>query len=97
LSSANLAIARIPPKSADPFYSSAEHRAWRELVISRAGGVCEWPGCSRREPRMFADHIVERKDGGADLDPRNGQCLCGRHHTMKTAQARGERFKASPP
>ena len=46
---------------------------------------------------MFADHIVERKDGGADLDPRNGQCLCGRHHTMKTAQTRDEQFKAISP
>jgi 5-methylcytosine-specific restriction protein A len=37
---------------------------------------------------MFADHIVEIKDGGALLDLRNGQCLCGSHHEIKTAQAK---------
>ena len=90
--SADLSIAKLPPKTADPHYLTPEHRAWRAAVIARAGGVCEWPGCGRREPRMFADHIRERKDGGAELDLSNGQCLCGKHHSLKTARARAERF-----
>jgi 5-methylcytosine-specific restriction protein A len=49
--------------------------------------------CSKAAPfhRMFADHIKERRDGGDPLDPNNGECLCGRHHTLKTARARAER------
>jgi hypothetical protein len=40
---------------------------------------------------MFADHIVEIKDGGAQLDLANGQCLCFSHHEIKTAEARKAR------
>lgn len=85
-------------KYVDPFYASAEHRAWRDTVIANAGGRCEWiengVRCDRAKPehRVFADHIRERRDGGAPLDPANGQCLCGRHHTLKTAQARRARL-----
>jgi 5-methylcytosine-specific restriction protein A len=46
--------------------------------------------------RMIADHIVERKDGGAALDPNNGQCLCVAHNTLKGNQARRARFLAGP-
>lgn len=41
---------------------------------------------------MFADHIKEVRDGGAPYDLMNGQCLCGRHHTIKTTQARAARL-----
>ena len=44
----------------------------------------------RGDHRTFADHIRERKDGGDPLDPANGQCLCGQHHTLKTVAARAE-------
>ncbi len=40
---------------------------------------------------MFADHIKEMQDGGAKLDPANGRCLCGCHHTKKTIQERAKR------
>jgi 5-methylcytosine-specific restriction endonuclease McrA len=79
--------AKPAPKANDKFYFSRDYRAWREAVIARAGGRCQWPGCGTTEGRMHADHIIERRDGGADLDPRNGQCLCHRHHTLKTHQA----------
>ncbi len=92
LRTADLSIAKLPPKTAEPFYSTSEYRNWRSAIISRAGGRCEWPGCSRSEPRMFADHIHERKDGGADLDLGNGQCLCGKHHTIKTVQSKAKRL-----
>lgn len=86
------------PKEADPHYSTPEHRQWRAIVIARAGGRCEGivngHRCGRAERRMFADHIVERKDGGAEFDPANGQCLCGSCHSRKTAAARAQRMKA---
>jgi 5-methylcytosine-specific restriction protein A len=89
-------------KKADPFYLSPEYRAWREAVIARAGRRCqdtdERTGhrCSKAEPRhrMFADHVVEVKDGGARYDIANGRCLCGSHHTIKTAAARAARLAA---
>jgi 5-methylcytosine-specific restriction enzyme A len=81
------------PKQADPHYATPEHRAWRAKVIARADGRCQWPGCSRKERRMFADHIVEVKDDrDLALDPSNGWCLCGKHHTLKTNQARQARL-----
>jgi hypothetical protein len=45
------------------------------------------------EHRLFADHIVEVADGGALLDPANGQCLCGAHHTLKTVRAKVARAR----
>lgn len=85
--------AKPPPKTADPHYLTAEHRAWRQAVIARAGGRCQAPGCGRAERRMFADHIVELRDGGAPHDPKNGQCLCGSCHTAKTAARRAARYR----
>ena len=92
LRSADLSAAKVPEKTADPFYSTPEYRAWRELVIARANGVCQHKGCGRKERRMFADHIVEVKDRGARFDPNNGQCLCGKHHSLKTAAAKAARL-----
>lgn len=89
-------------KRADDRYLTPEHRTWREAVISRAGRRCEvienGQRCQKTEPehRMFADHIAELSDGGAQFDTTNGQCLCGRHHTLKTMQARAARAFASP-
>lgn len=88
---------RVPEKRADPELLTPEHRAWRRQVLERAGHRCEWNEgglrCQKAAPqhRLFADHIRERSDGGAALDPRNGQCLCGQHHSLKTARARAAR------
>ena len=76
------------PKRAEGFYLSG---AWRSLVSSvkrERGAFCCICGSGER---IIADHIVERKDGGADLDPRNIQLLCHRHHQQKTAKARAKR------
>lgn len=90
------APSRLPstPKEAAAHYQTPEHRAWAADVIRRAGGRCQWPGCTKGAPehRMFADHITELSDGGAALDPANGQCLCGAHHSAKTAAARAARL-----
>lgn len=85
----NHTVAKQLPKRVDAFYTSDEYAQWRDEVKLRAGMRCEWVSsdgskCARKEHRMFADHIVEVKDGGARFDPENGQCLCGRHHTIKT-------------
>jgi 5-methylcytosine-specific restriction enzyme A len=104
---ADTRTARPPPspispqqrfKRADPFYASPEFRAWRAKVIDRARARCEaieyGERCTRRHPsdRLFADHVVEIKDGGEPFDLNNGQCLCGPHHLMKTAQTRRDRL-----
>lgn len=84
-------------KRADPELLTPEHRAWRQHVLRAAGYRCQaiedGKRCHVSAPaRLFADHIIERKDGGAALDPRNGQCLCGKHHTDKTIAARAKRM-----
>ena len=91
LSPAKMGLA-IPEKKADPFYLTPEFREWRELVIKRAGFKCEVPSCGRTGVRLFADHIVEIRDGGARLDPANGQSLCGSCHTRKTSAERTLRY-----
>jgi hypothetical protein len=75
----------------DSYYNSNVHRVWRTLIITRADGRCPWPGCNVREQRMFADHIIEIRDGGSRTDPLNGQCLCAKHHAIKTHRAKLER------
>jgi len=86
-------------KARDPFYATPEFRAWRAKVVARAGGRCEAVAhghrCTKTQPihRMFADHVIEVKDGGAPFDVANGQCLCGPHHLMKTARSRRERVR----
>lgn len=86
-----------PAKEALPIYQTPEYRAWREAVIARAGRRCEAVDrgrrCPKAEPlhRMFADHKQELRDGGDPFDIDNGECLCGGHHTAKTARARAAR------
>ncbi|WP_020187806.1 HNH endonuclease signature motif containing protein [Methylopila sp. 73B] len=84
------------PKTAAEHYQTPEHRAWRAEVLRRAMFCCQHPGCTATAytARLFADHIVELKDGGAALDPENGQALCGKHHTVKTMRERAKRAKA---
>jgi 5-methylcytosine-specific restriction enzyme A len=78
--------------------NSADHVRWRDVVLGRAGWQCQaidgGVRCDKRAPthRLFADHVVELADGGAALDPANGQALCGSHHTAKTMLARQRRM-----
>ena len=76
------------PKKAEPFYLSS---AWRDLVARlkrERGNWCEKCGSPKR---IIGDHKVERKDGGADLDPANVELLCHACHQRKTAEARKAR------
>lgn len=79
-------------KATDPHYGTQGHKDWAAGVFKRAGGRCQHPGCTKAAPehRMFADHVVERKDGGVDFG--EGMLLCGAHHTEKTAAERRKRF-----
>lgn len=84
--------ARPLPKITEAHYHTPEHREWSRKVIERADGRCQGRGCGRTGVRLFADHIIELKDGGAPLDLNNGQALCGSCHTTKTAEKRRERM-----
>jgi 5-methylcytosine-specific restriction protein A len=79
-----------PPKIAENFYASRE---WRDLVASmkrERGNRCARCGASGR---IIGDHIVERRDGGAELDRNNIELLCMPHHAAKTAAARKARAR----
>jgi 5-methylcytosine-specific restriction enzyme A len=78
------------PKQAEGFYQSREWRCLVAEVKRERGSCCERCGSSYR---VIADHIVERKDGGADLDKSNIELLCQSHHNAKTAEARARRAK----
>ncbi len=88
------------PKTADPIYKDSRYLEFRSVVMRRAGYRCEviedGGRCWRRAPeyRMYADHIVELKDGGDPFNPANGMCRCASHHTQKTIEERDKRFAA---
>lgn len=65
--------------------ATPQHRAWRALVLTRAGGQCEIRGTGCTGTATEADHIIEVSDGGAELDPANGQAACHHCHGKKTA------------
>ena len=91
--------AKPPPKRADADLLTASHQAWRMAVLRRAGYQCEaierGQRCPKRAPahRLFADHIIERQDGGELLSLSNGQALCSSHHVRKTNEHRAKRTK----
>lgn len=80
------------PKTADRFYQSPE---WRALVAARRKDRDYWAAKARAAPgeRLILDHVVERRDGGADLDAANTQWLTFSEHQAKTAAARATRAR----
>ena len=93
---ADLRNAALPPKVADRFYTLPAWIALRDRVRREAGGRCQAPGCGRAERRMFVDHIVELKDGGAPLDRSNARLMCRAHHNQKTIAERAKRTARRP-
>ena len=90
------------PNYRNPIYNSLQFQAWRKQVVARADGRCEAVDahgnrCPKAYPkhRVYADHIIELKDGGQPLDVANGQCLCASHHELKTHSARAQRLSRS--
>lgn len=81
---------KMAPKAVERFYSSPQ---WRGLVADRKRDPDYLEAKRRARPgeRMILDHKVERKDGGADLDPANTEWLTFSEHQAKTARARAAR------
>ena len=80
-------------KASEPrqgFYQSPEWRALRDRLTKQRGKRCE--DCGRAGTRIYCDHVVELRDGGAGLDPSNVRLRCGSCHTRKTANARARRL-----
>ncbi|MGX7896881.1 hypothetical protein [Tsuneonella sp. HG222] len=94
-------LSRLPsrvaamPKVAEPFYTS---RTWRALRAERMLDADYFAALRRAKAdgsngRVILDHKVERKDGGADLDPANTQWLTHAEHQAKTAKAKAARAR----
>jgi 5-methylcytosine-specific restriction protein A len=84
-------------KRAAPIYATPEYRAWRAEVIRRAGAQCQdkhHDPLRSRSGRLYADHVVELRDGGEPFDVRNGLARCASCHERKTIEARVARLKA---
>lgn len=79
-----------PPKLTEDFYRST---SWIALVAQlklERGARCEDCG---RGGRVIGDHIIERKDGGAELDPSNIRLRCIPCHNRKTARVKARRAR----
>jgi 5-methylcytosine-specific restriction protein A len=89
---------KLPPKVRDPVYGTPEHKAWRAEIMRRSRGRCEDPACAAPygTGRLFADHVVELRDGGAPFDVANGLVRCGACHTRKTMAERARRMAEIP-
>jgi hypothetical protein len=81
-------------KHAAPIYSDPRYIAWRDEGRRECRRHCQdeqhrgpnpWPGV------LYADHIVELKDGGDPFDPKNRCMRCASCHSRKTAAARATR------
>ncbi len=77
------------PKTADAELLTPDWKAMRERVSREAGGRCQTPGCGR--PGRYADHIIERRDGGAVFDRANLMWVCAPCHGRKTTDERAKR------
>lgn len=113
LGTMDVRTAQPPAKTPDTVLVSS---AWQQLVdrlIQVRGRRCQRCGKVHEDDgspvRLIGDHIHERRDGGAELDPENVQLLCARlggdgraHadgklggcHGRKTAEARQRRYQA---
>lgn len=82
------------PKQVDPFYRSAEWRRLLAAIIAERGRRCEDPECPTPAgpwSRIYGDHLVELRDGGAPLDRNNVGLKCASCHTRKTMRERARR------
>jgi 5-methylcytosine-specific restriction protein A len=85
---------RSAPKEVERFYSSP---GWRALVARRKLDADYFAALRRAKhgERLILDHVRERKDGGADLDPLNTEWLTFSEHQVKTARARKRRARGT--
>jgi 5-methylcytosine-specific restriction protein A len=89
-----MAIAAVPSKVTLPFYSTPEWRALLSRLIRERGRRCEEPNCEgpQSHERIYGDHVIELRDGGAPLEAGNVRLLCSAHHMQKTARERRRRL-----
>jgi 5-methylcytosine-specific restriction protein A len=80
---------RPPPKVVESFYSSQEWKTTAAAIKKRDGYKCV--KCGNGRDRLYVDHIIERKDGGADYDHGNLRSLCPSCHGVKTTAERVKR------
>lgn len=75
-------------KPVDPFYQSREWATFASAIKRQRRFTCERCGTDHAATPWFirADHIVARKDGGADYDPLNIACLCASCDNAKRAE-----------
>ena len=87
---------KVADKVGDPFYASKPWRSLLSEIYRERGYRCEDPVCSapRKGGRIYGDHIVELRDGGAPLDKRNVLLRCASCHVRKTAAERAKRMAA---
>ena len=94
LSVPDRSVAKVPPKSADPFYASTDWKTLRLKVLQRDGFRCFVEGCTERA--IIADHIVSRKNGGSD-DMGNLRSCCRTHDNRFKEDATGVRRSRGSP
>lgn len=80
---------RPPAKVVESFYSTQEWKNTARQIRERDGYKCVKCGNSR--DRLYVDHKIERKDGGADYDHNNLWTLCAICHGAKTTAERVKR------
>ncbi len=97
LAMAGRGLSFAAPARPDGFYQSSPWQRLARSVKEARGYRCEECGVDKSDdPRgLIADHVCERKDGGADLDPANIRLLCAACHNAKTAAARLRRTMGS--
>jgi hypothetical protein len=54
-----------------------------ELVMTRDGQHCQYPGCGATEDLTIDHKIIPWSDGGSSTDPDNLQVLCRQHNSSK--------------
>lgn len=64
-----------------PTRDRAAQKRFREALLRRSGGRCEYPGCASTD-RLQAHH------DRAGYDPGAGRLLCHAHHKLEDPHAR---------
>ncbi len=90
LATARTTRVSYPDKKVELFYQSPEHKAWALAVKTRDGFQCQDVG--PHSGALVADHVDERRDGGAEFDVGNGLTRCMACSNRKTAAARRARL-----
>ena len=71
-------------------YHKAKHKHWRDLVLRRAGYLCE--ECARygRRTEATVAHHIKHADAYPELryDVKNGMALCAACHNLKHPEKR---------